>query len=167
MRQPSPTIALVAAILATGPSMVLAVPAHAAPSVTCTFSGDVLVDPGIGPLPSSGAFESDPARDGSYRCKASFGPAKTGTASADGRYGTESDDTCADGGEGDGTLHLGDDIRGAFTYDYGPFNAAGVATGAFHSKKFNGTLKLIAREGDCTLTPLTRIRLEGKGTYKP
>lgn len=163
----TPRATALLAALALGPSLLIAPPASAAPAVTCTFSGDVLVDPGIGALPSSGRFESDPDKDGSYRCKASYGPAKTGTASVDGRYGTESADTCADGGEGDGTLHLGDDGAGDFTYDYGPFSAAGIATGRFHSERFNGTLKLIAKEGDCTLTPLTRIRLEGKGTYRP
>ncbi len=147
-------------------------PATSAPAPTCTFSGDLVLDPGLSGTPSSGTFESAPGEDGRYRCSYRYGPAKTGSAGTRGWYGTVDGDSCAAGGEGEGTLRLGEGGSGAggdndFTFTYSPFSEDGVATGEFHSERFNGTLTLTAEDGDCALAPVTRIRLEGEGTLQP
>lgn len=163
------------AILLAGALAGVAVPqaATSAPAPTCTFSGEVVLDPGLSAAPSSGIFATEPGRDGSYRCSYRYGPAKTGRASTHGRYGTADGDSCPEGGEGEGSLRFGDahddgdtahdGDDGDFTFTYTPFSD-GVATGEFHSRRFNGTLTLTAVTGDCALSPVTRVRLEGTGT---
>lgn len=143
--------------------------ASAGPGPTCTFSGDVVVDPGLSGAPSSGSFETPPGEDGSYTCRYSYGPSKSGAAGAEGRYGTADADSCTDGGEGEGNLRLGrgDDAGNDFTFTYSPFSEDGVATGEFHSERISGTLTLTAVDGDCAPGPVTRVHLQGEGELRP
>jgi hypothetical protein len=131
---------------------------------TCSFSADLVLDPGVSSAPSSGTFATAPGKDGTYKCRGPFGYGKgpSGSAGMSGRYGTTDEDTCGKGGEGDGKLRLGDREGGPFTFTYSKFTD-GVATGEFHGDRFEGTFTLTAKDGDCLLSPVRKVRLDGEG----
>lgn len=146
-------------------------PAGAGPAPTCTFSADIVVDPGLSGELSSGTFETPPDRDGSYRCQA-FGSQRSGRAGASGSYGTADGDSCQQGGEGEGRLRFGGDSDGGgdtadFTFTYSPFSDDGVATGEFQGRRFEGTFTLTVLNGDCARQAVTRVLLQGEGRVSP
>lgn len=132
----------------------------------CSFAANLLLDPGLSSTPSSGTYETEGGESGRYSCGGPFGSERTGKAALEGRYGTTDTDSCAEGGEGEGTLRLGGG-SGDFTFTYSEFSADGVARGEFHGDRFEGTFTLTARDGECALARVTRMRLEGEGTIRP
>ena len=136
---------------------------------TCTFTATLTLDPGLSSVvPSSGKFETAPGDEGTYRCRSpfGFGGETTGQATGYGRYGTRDDDSCSDGGEGDGRLRLYDNRSsrsGSFTFTYSPFSSDGVSMGEFRGDRFEGTFTLKVVDGDCLPTKVTRVQLDGKG----
>jgi hypothetical protein len=136
---------------------------------TCTFSAILTLDPGLSSVfPSEGTFETAHGDEGTYQCRSPFGFGdSTGQATGHGRYGTRDEDTCSDGGEGEGTLKLYDQRAsrsGSFTFTYSPFSSEGTSMGEFKGDRFEGTFTLTALNGehDC-LKPVTKVRLDGKG----
>jgi hypothetical protein len=159
-------------LLGLVPGLVVPHTASSAPQPTCVFWADLVLDPGLSSVPSSGTFETAPDQAGTYRCRA-FGSEKSGPAGTSGRYGTSDEDSCSEGGEGEGDLRFGDsgaDSGGNktdYTFAYSAFSEDGVAVGEFHSDRFKGTFTLTAKNGDCALARITQVHLEGEGTITP
>jgi hypothetical protein len=176
--------ALVAAVawVASGAA---AVGADAAQATACRFSAEFDLAPGLSLTPTSGTFTSG-GETGSITCSGRVdgrmvtGP---GTFGADGRYGTADGDSCVSGGEGSATqsftLRTGDGpvpIGNPITFTYQPVpgppgdrEAAevippAVASGRFSGPRFSGTFEVTALKGDCVTGPVTRVRLDGRGT---
>jgi hypothetical protein len=165
-RRPTWLLALPAATLLALPLGGPTTAGAASGSPTCSFSAVVTLDPGLSRLPSAGTFATPAGRDGRYSCRGPYGWGKgpSGTASATGRYGTADADTCADGGEGSGTLRLAG-RTGDFTFKYGQLINR-VAKGTFDSTHLAGTFTITALKGGCTGSRVTEVRLEGEGKPK-
>jgi hypothetical protein len=172
--------ALVAAVAWVVPGAA-AVGADGTQATPCRFSAEFDMAPGLSLTPTSGSFTSGGER-GAITCSGTVdgrtvtGP---GTFGADGSYGTADGDSCVSGGEGSAmqsfTLRTGDGpvpVGNAITFTYQPvpgLPGAGVtaptlASGQFRGRRFSGTFDVTVVKGDCLTSPVTRVRLDGRGT---
>jgi hypothetical protein len=176
--------ALVAAV-AWVTSGVAAVGADAAEATPCRFTAEFDLAPGLSLTPTSGTFTSG-GETGTINCSGRVdgrmvtGP---GTFGADGSYGTADGDSCVSGGEGSGTqsftLRTGNGpvpVGNVITFTYQPVPGSpadregadvtrpAVASGRFSGPRFSGTFEVTLVRGDCVTAPVTRVRLDGRGT---
>jgi hypothetical protein len=171
-------VALVAAVAWAIPGMPVAGAdaEHAAP---CRFTAEFDMSPGLSLTASSGAFTSG-GETGGITCSGSVGGwmvTGPGTFGADGNYGTADGDSCVSGGEGSAvqsftvaTSERRVPVRNAIRFTYQPVPAAGasvaLASGRFHGERFSGTFDVTLVEGDCVTSPVTRVRLDGRGMLR-
>ena len=153
--------------------------ADAEQAAPCRFTAEFDMTPGLSLAPTSGAFTSG-GETGTITCSGSVdGRMVTGPGSfgADGNYGTTDGDSCVSGGEGSAvqsfTLATGDGpvpVRNVITFTYqpvpGPSGSLALASGRFHGERFSGTFDVTLVEGDCVTSPVTRVRLEGRGMLR-
>lgn len=158
-------VAMVAAVLWA----VAAVPAGSAPAPThCRFASEVSLTPGLSIVPSSGTFSSG-GETGTVECDGvvrGLRPTGPGTLGVDGEYGTADPDTCL-AGEGEGRFSFtfptadGPGKRSnVFSFSFGLIGGPG----AFEGKGFSGSFEVRPVEGNCFVTPVTRISIRGEGT---
>lgn len=139
----------------------------------CSFDQVVTLDPGFSPTPASGTYTSKGQTiplscTGSIDGKHITGP---GTLGEVGRYGTSGPNSCThiDGEFAQvstmtlptdaGPVHLTDATRGT----YGLLQGGGAAGGTFDGPRFYGTFIVEGFEGDCVLTPITKLHLSVHG----
>ena len=139
----------------------------------CTFSVVVSLLPGLSFVPSSGVFTSG-GQTGTVTCDGivrGVQPAGPGTLGVAGRYGTQDPDTCLDG-EGEGRFSFtfptaeGEGRRSNdFSFSFGLLGAlVGGPPGEFSGNGFSGTIKVQPEEGNCFISPVTKVSIEGQGT---
>ena len=161
------------AILAAG---LVAPPVGAAESGTpCTFEVDATLSPGMSRSPSSGTFETN-GESGTLDCQGSVGGQPVtgpGTFGAEGRYGIDGDgDDCRSRhGRGDGTGHFTIPVDGGSRHVDDPFTMSyrvegRRVVGEITGERFTGTFDVTRADGDCLRSPITRIRLQGKGLLR-
>jgi hypothetical protein len=173
--------ALVAAIAWFAPGLAAA-GAGTERATPCRFTAEFDMVPGLSLTPASGTFTSG-GETGAITCSGPVdgrtvtGP---GTFGADGSYGTIDGDSCVSGGEGSATqsftLPAGDGpvpVRNAITFTYQPVPgvpgaaaAPPVASGRFEGRRFSGTFDVTVIQGDCVTSPVTRVRLDGRGMVR-
>ncbi|HKY76442.1 MAG TPA: hypothetical protein VJS45_09890 [Acidimicrobiia bacterium] len=164
--KPAATVALFVAVAAA--------PAPAAPAPTrCAFSVVVSLSPGLSLVPSTGEFTSG-GETGTVSCDGvvrGVRPVGPGTLGVVGRYGTNDPDTCLDG-EGEGRFSFtfptadGEGRRSnVFAFSFGLLRAlTGGPSGEFSGQGFSGTIEVQPEEGNCLVTPVTRVSIRGQGT---
>ena|SRR5436305_9451697 len=159
---------LVGALLAEPTGAGAAGPAGA--PTHCTFTSTITLTPGLSVVPSSGTFTSG-GETGTVSCDGpvrGIVPTGPGTLGVEGRYGTRDPDTCF-GGEGEGRFSFtfptatGVGRRSnVFTFSY---SLVGLSNSGFSGDGFGGGFDDVEpQEGDCVVTPVTRILVKGHGT---
>ncbi len=159
----------------------LASPGATAPAPTvCRFEAEFTLSPGLGLVPTSGAFTSG-GEQGTVSCDGPVDgarPTGAGTFGAAGDYRTPGPDGCSSG-EGtalqsftvptrDGPFRFTNAVRftwhpePALTGD--PDAPLAIAVGEFHGPEMSGTLVIIPEEGDCVTAPATRVVVHLEGT---
>jgi hypothetical protein len=171
-------LALVVTVAGVVPGMPVA-EAEADQLAPCRFRAEFDLAPGLSLTPTSGAFTSG-GETGAITCSGSVnghivtGP---GTFGAEGNYGTADGDSCVSGGEGSAvqsfTVPTSDGpapVQNAITFTYRPAPGSGgsmsLASGRFHGERFSGTFDVTLIEGDCVTSPVTRVRLDGRGMLR-
>ncbi|HET9771465.1 MAG TPA: hypothetical protein VFS16_11295 [Acidimicrobiia bacterium] len=160
---------LMTALLAAG----LVVPVAAADDgAPCAFEADVRLAPGLSREPSSGTFRSA-GESGTLDCQGQVdgGPvAGRGTFGADGRYGTDGDgDHCrSKEGRGEGTASFTVPVEGGTRHIEDPFTMTyrvdgRRVVGEITGRRFRGAFDVTKANGDCLWTPVTEIRIKGRG----
>jgi hypothetical protein len=156
--------------------------AEAEQATPCRFTAEFDLDPGLSLAPTSGTFTSG-GETGAITCSGAVDGRRVtgpGTFGADGNYGTADGDSCLSGGEGSAvqsfTLTTGEGpmpVRNAITFTYQPVpgmpgaaTAPAVASGRFEGRRFSGTFDVILLKGDCVTSPVTRVRLDGRGVVR-
>lgn len=167
---------LQAKILALSAALLAAVgtfPAGAeAQGTPCTFGFDLILDPGLSMEPSTGTHRTDGL--GTIDCQGpvnGWQPSGVGRLGEDGPYGTADPDSCMSGGEATGTDHLAiqtanglQQITSEYRAVYGKLsNENWVFGGEFTGTRFTGSFRFTLLEGDCVTSPVTKIRVTGKG----
>jgi hypothetical protein len=163
----------VTAVLATGLVAPVAVADDGAP---CSFEVDVSLSPGLSRQPSSGSFRT-PGESGTLDCEGRVdGQPVTGrgTFGADGRYGTDGDgDHCrSKEGRGEGTASFTVPVEGGSRHIDDPFTMTyrvdgRSVVGKITGQRFSGTFDVTRANGDCLWTPVTEIRIKGRGRLSP
>jgi hypothetical protein len=160
-------VLLLAATVAAHPASAEESPTH------CTFSLVVSLSPGLSFVPSSGEFTSG-GQTGTVTCDGivrGVQPTGPGTLGVTGRYGTQDPDTCLDG-EGEGRFSFtfptaeGEGKRSNnFSFSFGLVGAlVGGPPGEFSGNGFSGTIDVQPEEGNCFVTPVTKVSIRGQGT---
>jgi hypothetical protein len=155
-------LALLGGVVSGGPA------AHADDEVHCVNEHDLVFSPGLSIQGSSGSFRETA---GTMECEGPINgrtPTGVGSYRDSGRYGIEDPDTCQEGGEGDGVFFSsvptadGDqELTAAYTFTYGDMTShPGAVSGEFRGKGVRGVFQATPLEGDCIITPLTRVRVK-------
>ena len=147
--------------------------AEAKEQTPCSFKFDAEIAPGLSNSPSSGTHDSK-GETGTVDCegkvngKAVTGPGKFGNV---GRYGTTDPDTCTSGGEGDGTMTMivptsdgTQQATGKYTYTFAALQN-GIFAVTFTGEQWSGTAEVRPTKGDCVSSSITRMLVDGKGTF--
>jgi hypothetical protein len=148
-------------------------PAQAQEQTPCSFKFDAEIEPGLSNAGSSGTHDSK-GETGTVDCKGKVngktvtGPGRFGNA---GRYGTADPDTCTSGGEGDGTMTMTvptsdgtEQATATYTFTYGALQN-GILAVTFNGEQWSGTAEVRPTKGDCVRSALTRMTVDGKGTF--
>jgi hypothetical protein len=142
--------------------------AYADDEVHCVNVHDLTISPGLSIQGSSGTFRET---SGTMECRGPINgrtPTGVGSYQDRGRYGTNDPDTCQEGGEGEAVFSSivptadGDQVlTAAYTFTYGDLTShPGAVSGEFRAEGVRGTFEATPLEGDCVITPLTRVRVK-------
>ena len=160
------TAVVAAGLVGVGP------PAGAEEGTPCAFEVDVSLSPGLSREPTSGTFGSD-GESGTLDCDGPVGGQPStgrGTFGTHGRYGTDGDgDHCRSReGRGEGTANLTIPVEEGRAHVEDPFTliyrveGRGVV-GEIKGRRFTGTFDVTRANGDCLRSPVTKIRIKGRG----